>query len=100
MEVDQQLPQAPNLNPKSNQKVPPDTLPEPSISILFPEKTPYRAVDNPFRPPIREERNGEYVTALRDALNGIKEPFLFEPKEAINFNGTHVDVDITAENFN
>jgi hypothetical protein len=100
MDLDQPLPRAPTLTPHPTKNVPPDIPPDPSISVLFPEKTLYRISDNPFRPPIRQESNKEYVRALQEALNGIKVPFLFELKEEISFNGACIGVNMTAETFN
>jgi hypothetical protein len=100
MDLDQQLPQAPTLTPIPIKNVPPDIPPDPSISILFPEKTPYRAQDNPFRAPDREERNDEYIKALREALNDIKEPFRFDPEEKVIFKGACVGVEMSTDTFN
>jgi hypothetical protein len=104
MDLDQQLPHArPTLTLIPAKNVPPDIPPDPLISILFPEKTPYRVPDNPFTPPISEERDDNYIKALQEALNEVKAPFLFDLKnqeEDLKFNGASVGLDMNADTFN
>jgi hypothetical protein len=105
MDLDQQLSQAPTLTPIPTKNVPPDIPPDPSISVLFPEKTSYKALDNPFTVPnrlLQEERDDEQVQALQEALNNIRAPFLFDLrdlKDRANFDGACVGVDMTADTF-
>jgi hypothetical protein len=78
----------------------PEKLPDPSISMLFPEITPYRAPDNPFRGSLLKMRNKEHKEALQEALTGVRAPFLFSTEEALEFNGACVGIDTSAEDFN
>ena len=99
MALDPQLPQSPTLTLKPTKNVPPDKPPEPSISMLFPENTPYRAPANPFRGPLSKALDKEHKQALREALGAIREPFLFAPEEPIVFNGEGLDTNISSESF-
>ena len=73
--------------------VPPDFPPDPSISMLFPENTPYRVLNNPFRGPNPKKLSETHKTALQDALGSIRSPFLFNPVEPYTFNGECVGDD-------
>lgn len=95
-----------NTNPKeiivsaldiSTLHTPTDKTPAPSMSMLFPENTPYRVQDNPFRGPALTVRKKEHKEALQDALTGIRAPFLFSIEEPIEFNGDCVGVDMSTE---
>lgn len=100
MELDPLLSAVPTPTPTPEPNVPPDILPEPSLSILFPENTPYRAPNNPFRGSISQRLSKIHKTALQDALKSVRGPFHFNSKEPYAFNGACVGVDISAEYFN
>ena len=100
MDLDPQLPPLPTLTLNTTVLNPPDKTTEPHISILFPENTPYRAPNNPFRGQVVQERKNEHDKALRDALSIIRKPFLFELNEPVKFEGANVDANISTENFN
>jgi hypothetical protein len=81
-------------------KVPPDIPPDPSISMLFPENTPYRVTNNPFRGPTSKGLSETHKIALQDALESVRGPFLFNPVEPYTFNGMCVDVEDSSDSFN
>jgi hypothetical protein len=88
------------LTPSSKTKVPSDIPPDPSISMLFPENTPYRVLDNPFRGPISSELSATHKKALQDALGSVRSPFLFNPVNPYAFNGTCVGDSTPSDTFN
>src|ERR1700733_12526917 len=92
-------PLTPTLTLFSNPNIPPDIPPDPSISMLFPENTPYRVPDNPFRDSNAKELRETHKTALQDALRSVREPFLFYPVEPFAFEGTCVGVDTPSDSF-
>ncbi len=95
------LPPLPTLTLSSNQlNAPPEKPPDPSISMLFPEKTQYHVPDNPFRGSLPKMRNKEHKEALQDALSSIRAPFLFNIKEPLQFNGECVGTDASTDDFN
>jgi hypothetical protein len=101
MELDPQLPPLSTLTPISTlPNVPPDRPPDPSISLLFPEATRFRALGNPFRGPLSKALQETHKSSLGEALNGLRSPFLFIPDEPLDFNGKSVGADISTENFN
>ena len=100
MDLDPQLPPLPTLTLNTTALNPPDKTVEPHISVLFPENTPYRAPNNPFRGQFVQEQKNEHDKALRDALSIIRKPFLFELDEPVKFEGANMDANISTENFN
>ncbi|KAN0106948.1 hypothetical protein V8E52_010616 [Russula decolorans] len=102
MEFDPLLPVVPTPTPTPTPEpnVPPDIFLEPSISIPFPESTPYRASNNPFRGSASKRLSELHQTALQDALTSIRGPFLFNSEEPYAFNGACIEVDTSAESFN
>ena len=80
--------------------VPPDIPPDPSISMLFPENTPYRVLNNPFRGPNPKKLSETHKTALQDALGSVRSPFLFNLVEPYTFNGECVGDDTPSDSFN
>ncbi|KAF8483267.1 hypothetical protein F5888DRAFT_1775370 [Russula emetica] len=68
--------------------------------MLFPETTPYRVPNNPFRGPVPKVKKREEKEALQEALRGVRAPFLFNVEEPIAFNGACVGVDMSTETFN
>jgi hypothetical protein len=100
MAFDPLPPLTPTLTLTSKAKIPPDIPPDPSISMLFPENTPYRLPNNPFRGQISKGLKEAHKMALQDALDSVRGPFLFNPVEPYTFNGTCVDVDTPSESFN
>jgi hypothetical protein len=100
MELTPQLPPLPTLTLDSTQlNVPSEKPPDPSISMLFPENTQYRAPNNPFRGSLFKVRNREHKEALQEALTGIRASFLFSTEKVLEFDGASVGVDTTAEDF-
>ncbi|KAF8489697.1 hypothetical protein F5888DRAFT_1744919 [Russula emetica] len=93
-------PSPPTLTLTLNSNIPPDIPPDPSISMLFPENTPYRVPDNPFRGPTSKGLSETYKKALQDALGSVRRPFLFNPVEPYSFDGTCVGVDTSSDSFN
>src|SRR6266849_9117147 len=100
MDLNPQLPLPPTLTLSPTTNVPPDKTPEPSLSVLFPENTPYRVAGNPFRGSRPKALSEEHRKALQEALGGIRAPFLFSPKEPINFDGECLGTDTSADSFN
>lgn len=79
---------------------PPKKPPDPSISALFPERTPYRAPNNPFREPIPKETEEEYKRILKEVLDDLRSPFCYDDEGPYSFDGSKVGVDLSSENFN
>src|SRR5258708_6913049 len=101
MDLTPQLPPLPTLTLSSNQLNPPHKKPpDPSISMLFPEKTQYQLPENPFRGALPKMQNREYKEALQDALGIVRAPFLFSTEEPIQFNGACVGAEVPTETFN
>ena len=95
------LPQStPTLTLTVSPNVPPDIPPDPSLSILFPENTPYRVTDNPFQDSISKRLSEKHKNALQDALGSVRGPFLYNLVEPYTFNGMCVGVDTPSEAFN
>ena len=88
------------LTPTIQKNVPPDIPPDPSISMLFPEKPPYRVPNNPFRGSISKGLGGKHKMALQDALDSVRLPLLFNPVEPYTFDSTSVGADSPSESFN
>ena len=87
----------------SNPSAPLDTTPTtptPSISILFPEITPYQILDNPFQDLNPKRLSEIHKKSLQDALGSIRGPYLFNSEESYDFNGANMGTDTTAESFN
>ena len=82
------------------QNVPPDRPPDPSISILFPENTRYRVLNNPFRGPLSKGLKKAHKVSLSEALSSIRGPSLFAPDAPFNFDGESVGADTSTESFN
>src|SRR6267154_493033 len=53
----------------------PNKLPNPSISVLFPESTIYRVPNNPFRGALTQKLKKEHKQVLQDVLSSIRVPF-------------------------
>ncbi|KAF8489009.1 hypothetical protein F5888DRAFT_1638816 [Russula emetica] len=68
--------------------------------MLFPENTPYRVPNNPFRGPTSKGLSEIYKKALREALHTVRSPFLFNLVEPYSFDGTCVGVDTSSDSFN
>ena len=100
MAFDPLPPLTPTLTLTPKAKVPPDIPPDPSLSMLFPENTPYRVPNNPFRGPISKGLSEIHKKALQDALSSVRGPFLFDPVEPYNFDGTCADLDTPSDSFN
>jgi hypothetical protein len=100
MELSPQLPPLPTLTLNSTQlNAPPEEPPDPSISMLFPENTEYRAPNNPFRGSLLKVRNREHKEALQEALKGIRASFLFSTERVLEFDGACVGVSASADDF-
>ncbi|KAF8492081.1 hypothetical protein F5888DRAFT_945291 [Russula emetica] len=93
-------PSPPTLTLTLNSNIPPDIPPDPSLSMLFPENTPYRVPNNPFQGPTSKGLSEIYKKALREALHTVRSPFLFNPVEPYSFDGTCVGVDTSSDSFN
>jgi hypothetical protein len=100
MELNPAPPSGPTLTSAIKPDIPPDIPPDPSLSILFPENTPYRAPNNPFRGPTSKELREKHKTALQDALGSIRGPFLFDPIEPYAYNSASIGLDISSDTFN
>src|SRR6266849_8082719 len=100
MDLDPQLPPLPTLTPISTLQNIPDIPSEPSISVLFPEITPYRVLNNPFRGPFAGALNETHKSSLSEALSDIRSPFLFTLNGPLTFDGKPVGDDTTTDNFN
>ena len=101
MELNPEPPPPPTLTPNQPPFIPPNITPNPSISMLFPEKTPYRAPENPFRGPDHSKNLSEaHKMALQTALDSVRSPFLFDPGEPFQFNGACVEDETPSESFN
>jgi hypothetical protein len=82
-----QLPPLPTLTPQP-------TLPDPHISVLFPEATPYWVPENPFRGNLHKALEEAHKQSLEEALEAIRGPFLYIPSGLLEFNGTAVGLDV------
>ena len=95
------LPPLPTLTLGSTQLTdPPEKPPEPTLLKPFPEDTKYRVPGNPFRGPLSQKLKADHQKSLKEAVDLIRAPFLFELKEPISFNGGAVGVDTTTDDFN
>src|SRR6202789_4503900 len=81
-------------------KIPPDIPPDPSISTLFPENTPYRVPDNPFRGPTAKRLRVTHKIAFQDAIASVREPLLFNPVKPYTFDSECVGGDTPSDSFN
>ncbi|KAI0285881.1 hypothetical protein BGY98DRAFT_1092709 [Russula aff. rugulosa BPL654] len=79
---------------------PPKKPPDPSITVPFPERTPYRAPENPFRGPITKETEEEYKRILQEVTEDIRAPFSYDNEGPLLFDGESVGVDLSSESFN
>ena len=101
MDLAQQLPPLSTLTPISTlPNVPPDRPPDPTISVLFPETTPYRVPNNPFRGPPTSALKEAHKQSINEALSDIRRSFLYTLDELLEFDGKSVGVDFSTENFN
>ena len=101
MALTPQLPPLPTLTLSSTLlSIPPEKPPDPSISMLFPENTPYRVPNNPFRGTLPKTRKKEHREALNDALMDMRATFLYSTEGPIEFDGASVGIDMSTENFN
>ena len=100
MDLNPLPPLTPTLNLGLQPKIPPDLPPEPSLSMLFPENTPYRVLNNPFWSFIFEGLSETHKIALQDALASIRGPFLFNSVKPYTFDGECVGVDSPSDDFN
>jgi hypothetical protein len=100
MDLNPLPPLPPTLTPVLKPKVPPNIPPIPSITMPFPENTPYRAVNNPFCGPMSKGLSEMHKKALQDALSSVRGPFLFNSAESYNFDGACVGVDAPSDSFN
>jgi len=100
MELNPVPPLPPTLTPALETFVPPDIPPIPSLSMLFPENTPYRVPINPFRGKITKGLGEKHQKALQDALGSVRGPFLFNTEQPYCFNGDSVSADISTDSFN
>jgi hypothetical protein len=96
-----QLPLPLTLTPQPTPlNTPPDRPPDPGISILFPEITPYRAPDNPFRHSLTETLKKAHRTVLKEAMNKVRKPFQYFTDTILDFDGSVVGAKTTSEDFN
>ena len=68
--------------------------------MLFPENTPYRVPENPFWRPQLKALEKDHKKALQEALGGIRAPFLFSPRDPINFDRECLGIDTSVDSFN
>ena len=80
--------------------LPPKNPPNFSIAVLFLERTPNYAPENPFREPIPKETEEEYKCLLTKVTNGLRAPFGHNNKGPLLFNGKKVGVDLSLKAFN
>jgi hypothetical protein len=72
VEFNLQLPPILTLTPQPTPlNVPPDKPPNLGISILFPEITPYWALDNPFWHSLTESLEKVHQSTLKEAMNKV-----------------------------
>jgi hypothetical protein len=88
-----QLPPLPTLTPQL-------TLPNPHISVLFLEATPYQVPENPFQGNLHKALEEAHKQSLEEAIEAIRGPFLYIPSRLLEYNRTAVGLDTTAEEFN
>ena len=93
-------PLTPTLTLIAKNKVPPDIPPDPSLSILFPENTPYHVPNNLFRGLLSKELSKTHKKALQHALESVRGLFIFNLSEPYSFNGTCMGVDSFMDSFN
>jgi hypothetical protein len=92
-------PPSETLTPKPT-RFQPKKPPDPSIAVIFPERTPYRATENPFRETIPKETEEEYKRLLSSVTEGIRAPFSYDNEGAVSFDGESVGVNLSSETFN
>jgi len=67
--------------------LPPKKPPDPSISIIFLKKTPYRAPDNPFRETVTTGTEEEYKHILSSVVDRLRAPFAHDNEGPFSFKG-------------
>src|SRR5258707_15704693 len=71
---------------------PPKNPPEPLLTALFPEKTPYCAPDNPYRSSLPKETLEEHQCLLKEVLGGLRAPFNYDNEGPFTFSDEGVGV--------
>ena len=77
------------LTPDSTPPIPPppDKPPDPSLSALFPERTPYRDTENPFQLKVSKETTEEQKCILSEVLEDLRHPFSYDTEGPLSFDG-------------
>ena len=100
-EFNLQLPPILTLTPQpTTLNVPLDKPPNPGISILFQEITPYQAPDNPFWHSLTKSLEKAHRSALKEAMNKVQKPFQYFTDTILDFDGSAVGSKTTSEDFN
>jgi hypothetical protein len=53
--------------------------------MLFPERSPYRALDNPFMGPLPKETEENYKRILKEVTMDLRAPFVHNSLEPFSF---------------
>ncbi|KAH9962562.1 hypothetical protein BC827DRAFT_1375715 [Russula dissimulans] len=101
MDVGPLPPPPTNPNPTPNLPDPPrGRPPDPNPAAIAPEKTPFKALDNPYRGPVPEEVIEAHKQSLMEALDFIRSPFWYSLTEPLRFNGESLGGAISPSDFN
>jgi hypothetical protein len=73
------------LTPAPTPHAPPEKPPEPSLATLFPERTPYHAMDNPFVGSLPKETEEKYKCILKEVITDLRSPFVHDTLEPLSF---------------
>jgi hypothetical protein len=79
---------------------PPEKPPDPSLSNLFPEKTPYHALDNPYVEPLPKETEENYKCILKELVMDLRALFTHDSLAPLSFQGTNIGTSLSVESFN
>jgi hypothetical protein len=88
------------LTPTPNPRVPPAKPPEPFLTTLFPERTPFHAPDNPFVGSLPKETEEKYKCTLKEVITDLRGPFVHDSLEPLSFRGNSIGANLSPESFN
>jgi hypothetical protein len=78
---------------------PPKKPPDPPLTMLFPERRPYRCPDNPFACPPPKEIKETYKRTVSEVLDTLRAPFIWDDQDSFEFAGTNIGLNLAPENF-
>jgi hypothetical protein len=68
--------------------------------MLFPERTPFHAPDNPFMGPLPKETEENHKRALREVTMDLRTLFIYDSLKPLSFCGDNIGTNLSAEAFN